>query len=57
MYSHYRKRLKIYGFNEKDEQHVYRTTGKPCSCIGCSGEKYSRKQKHKNLMKENFEVL
>jgi len=27
---------------------VYKTTGKPCSCYLCSGEKYNRKRKHKN---------
>ena len=48
MFVHYRKRLKNYGFNEKDEIHVFRTTGSPCSCSGCSGKKYNRKQKHKN---------
>ena len=54
MFVHYHKRLKKYGFNEKDGQHVFRTTGSPCSCAACSGGKYSRKQKH---MKEKFEVL
>ena len=57
MFSHCRKRLRKYGFNEKDGQHVFRTTGSPCSCAACSGEKYSRKQKHKNDMKKRFEVL
>jgi len=57
MFTHYRKRLKKYGFDRSDEQHVFRTTGSPCSCAACSGEKYNRKQKHKNQMKEKFEVL
>lgn len=26
----------------------YRTTGTPCSCFLCRGEKYSRNIKHKN---------
>lgn len=56
MFVHYRKRLKKYGLNEKDEQHIFRTTGSPCSCAACGGEKYNRKQKHKNDMKEKFEV-
>lgn len=41
---------------ESDGQHVFRTTGSPCSCMACAGEKYNRKQKHKN-MRERFEVL
>jgi hypothetical protein len=57
MFNHYRKRLRKYGFNEKDGQHVFRTTGRPCSCYMCRSEKYNRKQKHKNQMKEDFEVL
>lgn len=57
MFSHYRKRLRNYGLDEKDGQHVFRTTGNPCSCLGYAGEKYNRKQKHRNNMKERFEVL
>lgn len=48
MFVHYRKRLKKY---------VFRTTGSPCSCYMCKNEKYSRKEKHKNVMKEKFETL
>lgn len=44
---YYRRRLKKYGLTEKDNQHVFRTTGKPCSCNLCKIEKYSRKEKHK----------
>jgi len=58
MFSHYRKRLRKYGLSEKDgNMTAFRTTGSPCSCAACSGEKYNRKQKHKNDMKEKFEVL
>jgi hypothetical protein len=51
MFVHYRKRLKNYGFNETDKQHVFRTTGSPCSCYMCKNEKYNRKEKHKNMKK------
>jgi hypothetical protein len=58
MFTHYRKRLKKWGLSEKDgNMTAFRTTGSPCSCMACSGEKYSRKIKHKNQMKEDFEVL
>ena len=58
MFTHYRRRLKKYGLSEEDgNMTAFRTTGSPCSCSACSGEKYSRKQKHKNQMKENFEAL
>lgn len=58
MFAHYRKRLKKYGLSEEDgNMTAFRTTGSPCSCPACSGEKYSRKQKHKNKMKEDFEAL
>jgi len=58
MFAHYRKRLKKYCLKEEDgNMTAFRTTGSPCSCPACSGEKYSRKQKHKNDMKEKFEVL
>ena len=57
MFAHYRKRLRKYGFREEDQQHVFRTTGKPCSCYMCKNEKYNRKEKHKNVMKERFEAL
>jgi hypothetical protein len=50
MFSHYKKRLKKYGLKESDgKMYAFRTTGSPCSCPACSGEKYSRKQKHKKL--------
>jgi len=57
MFSHYRKRLKKYGFNESDGQHAFRTTGKPCSCYMCRNERYNRKQKHKNEMKKMLYAL
>lgn len=50
MFTHYRRRLEKYGFKEEDEQHVFRTTGKPCSCYMCRKGKYNRKEKHKNSM-------
>ena len=49
MFSHYRKRLKKYSLKESSGQHVFRTTGSPCSCPACGGEKYNRKQKHKKI--------
>lgn len=49
MRTHFKKRLKKYGLKEEDgNMHAFRTTGSPCSCMACSGEKFSRKQKHKN---------
>jgi hypothetical protein len=57
MFTHYRKRLKKYCLNEKDGHYAFRTTGSPCSCESCAGEKYNRKLKHKNQMKENFDDL
>lgn len=27
---------------------VFKSTGSPCSCLTCAGEKYKRKVKHKN---------
>ena len=57
MFTHYRKRLKNYNFREEDKQHVFRTTGSPCNCYICQNEKYNRKEKHKNAMKEKFETL
>lgn len=59
MYVHYRRRLRKYGLRETDgNMHAFRTTGSPCSCAACSGEKYSRKQKHKNAdMKKELEAL
>jgi len=59
MFVHYRRRLKKYGLKEEDgNMHAFRTTGSPCSCPACSGEKYSRKQKHKNAdMKQELDAL
>jgi len=56
MFAHYRKRLRKYGLSEEDgNMTAFRTTGSPCSCPACSGEKYSRKQKHKtDYMKERY---
>ena len=50
----YKKRLKQLGLKEEDSgkkgwnYHCYKTTGSPCSCEACSGERYNRTQKHKN---------
>ena len=58
MFIHYRKRLRNWCLHEEDgNMTAFRTTGKPCSCYMCKGEKYNRKVKHKNKMKEDFEVL
>ena len=48
MRTKFKRRLKLYGVKETDgNMHAFRTTGSPCSCPACSGEKFSRKQKHK----------
>lgn len=39
---------------------VYRTTGQPCSCEMCSGERYNRvefKQETKEVIAEQLEML
>jgi hypothetical protein len=46
------KRLKKYCLLEdfrrgKGNFFVFKSTGSPCSCEACAGEKYSRKVKHK----------
>ena len=51
-YNKYLKRLKLYGFTVDDEQYIFKSTGSPCSCLGCSGERYSRSVKHKNKQYE-----
>lgn len=62
-YFKFKKRLKNYGVTEEMLQsdifngfNCYRTTGKPCSCAGCSpgkvGEKPKHKIKHKNKIYE-----
>jgi hypothetical protein len=58
MYSHYRKRMKKRGIKENDNWHALRTTGSPCSCYMCSGEKYNRKEKHKGeMIQKELEAL
>ena len=56
MFVHYRRRLKNNCWTDEDVKkwgfYAYRTTGTPCSCEGCAGEKYSRKVKHKNKLLE-----
>lgn len=47
------KRLKKYCLLEdfrkgKGNFFVFKSTGSPCSCQTCAGEKYSRKLKHKD---------
>jgi len=32
--------------NKTGDFYVFKSTGSPCSCAGCSGQKYSRKLKH-----------
>lgn len=56
MHTHFKRRLRKYGLKESDgNMNAFRTTGSPCSCAACSGEKYSRKEKHKtNYMKERY---
>ena len=56
MFTHYRRRLKLYELTEKDNQHIFRSTGKPCSCFACGNEKFIRNEKHKN-MKKNLDAL
>lgn len=56
MFLKFKKRLKLYGFTEeeiKDPNNnlwAFKTSSKPCSCPMCSGEKYSRKKKHKKKL-------
>jgi len=52
MFTHYRRRLRLYGLTEKDGQYIFRTTGKPCSCFACGNEKFNRNKKHKNMEKD-----
>lgn len=47
----HKKRAKKYGLDPK-KHYELKAQGKPCSCFLCSGDKYSRKAKHK---KENQE--
>jgi hypothetical protein len=62
MLNHYKRRLIDHGFYGVDyrrdcerkglnvDQYVYRTTGQPCSCEGCRGERYDRnKEKRKQF--------
>ncbi len=49
---YFKRRLKIYQYDKIREvvavnSNVLRTTGKPCSCPMCRGERYSGKTKHK----------
>jgi hypothetical protein len=52
------KRLKKYGykaadaFKENYNLWVFKTTGSPCSCWMCRGDKFNRKIKHKNKIDE-----
>lgn len=41
----YKKRLKNLGLKDGEGKfYCYRSTGQPCSCLGCAGEKYNRAQ-------------
>ena len=44
------KRLKLFNLKQKTPQDYicYKTTSSPCSCFICKGERYTRKEKHKN---------
>ena len=48
----WKKRVKLYlqtwGESARTA-HVLKSTSTPCSCYMCSGEGYSRKQKHKKF--------
>jgi len=50
----FKKRLKNYGFSLEDARnpnnnlHVFKTTGRPCSCWCCKRDRFNRKEKHKN---------
>lgn len=54
----FKKRLQNFGYKIEDvvkegyNLFCFKTTGKPCSCWMCSGQKYNRKQKHKYLGNE-----
>jgi hypothetical protein len=50
----FKRRLKNLGIKTIEKYHLYRTTGKPCSCSMCSPLKYSRKIKHKNKYFESL---
>jgi hypothetical protein len=43
----FKKRLKNNFLKDNGFMYIFKTTGKPCSCFMCSGNKYSRKNKHK----------
>lgn len=49
------KRIKNIPYIEEDMKNIYilKNTGTPCSCHLCSGEKFSRKRKHKLLIFKN----
>jgi len=47
----YKKRLRQLGLKDGEPNsnfHCFKSTGSPCSCEACSGDKYNRSQKHKN---------
>jgi hypothetical protein len=54
----FKKRLKNYGYKIEDvfkqgyNLFCFKTTGKPCSCFICRGEKFNRIEKHKNNINE-----
>jgi hypothetical protein len=54
----FKKRLKNYGYKIEDinktnyNLYCFKTTGKPCSCWMCKGEKFNRKEKNKNKLDE-----
>jgi hypothetical protein len=44
----FKKRLKKYCLNDNGRMYIFKSTGSPCSCSCCAGDKYNRKQKHKH---------
>lgn len=40
-----KQRLKNYGLEDDGKQHVFKSTGKPCSCFLCKGERYKREKR------------
>ena len=46
LYRKWKERCKLY--DRPEGHHILKHQAKPCSCDLCSGDKYSRKIKHKN---------
>jgi len=55
----FKKRLRNYGAkpgNAGSNFHVFRTTGKPCSCFLCSPYKYAKGVKKEEYVAKRFEI-